>query len=196
MVANFLKFKISNLKYQKGFSLLELLVSLAIISMLIGVFLANYRGGTRKTELAMAAQKLASDVRFAQSNGLGSAEYANGVPDGGWGIYFEKTVDDQQYLVFADLNANKKYDSGEAVVGSGGSRVDLPSNVSIYNLKFGSYNVDRLDITFVPPDPLTNIYNSTHTPATTTAGSVILRESYSGATSTVDINSLGLIEVN
>jgi prepilin-type N-terminal cleavage/methylation domain-containing protein len=182
-------------KFQKGFTMMELLVSVSIIALLMGIFITNYRGGSRQLELSLAAQKLASDIRLAQNKCLGSAEYNGAVPEGGWGIYFDKSVNNKRYLIFADLNNNKLYDVGEATVDYGGMIEDLPANISVDNLKFNVSNTTRLDITFVPPDPTTNIYNSSFSPATTTLGSIVLRESVNNSVSTVNVNSFGLIEV-
>ncbi|MFA5248011.1 MAG: prepilin-type N-terminal cleavage/methylation domain-containing protein [Patescibacteria group bacterium] len=188
MIVNFFKF-------QKGFTMIELLVSVSIIAFLMSIFITNYRGGSRQLELSLAAQKMASDIRLAQSKGLGSAEYNNSVPAGGWGVYFDRSVNDKRYLVFADLNNNKIYDAGEAITGYGGSTVDLPINISISDLKFNVSTTNRLNITFVPPDPTTNIYSSSFSPATTTFGSIVLRESTDNSISTIKVNSFGLIEV-
>ena len=185
----------SNKKNKLGFTVLEVLVSIGVIALLSGLFLANYRGGSRKLELSLNARKLASDIRLAQSRGLGISEYNGSIPAGGWGVSFDIGSNNKQYIIFADLNDNKQYDDGEANQAYGGLTVDLPANISLNNLLFNGNTASRLDITFVPPDPITNIYNSTFSPATTTAGTIILHDDYGNVDSSVKINSFGLIEV-
>ncbi len=179
----------------KGFTLVEMLVSMGVIALLAGIFLTNYHDASRRSQMPLAAQRMVSDIRLAQSRGMGSTEYNGITPAGGWGFYCDRSANDKKYFIFADINGNRRYDAGEAEKSFGGSEVNLPENVSFDDLKFENDSVSRLDITFVPPDPITNIYNSGFSPATTTTGSIILLEEYENSTCTIGINSFGLIEI-
>lgn len=174
-----------------GFTIIEMLVSVAIIGMISGIFLVNYRGTNRRSELVGAAQKFASDARLAQNYSLGlkKADIADANPPaGGWGIYINRAS--TSYVLFADKNApsgNRQYDNGEKV-----REIFFPKGVTVATngISIGGLSVPTSTIVFFPPDPLTYIKNST-----TTNISIILKDQ-DNSTSTVRINFLGLIEVN
>ena len=89
----------------QGFTLVEMLVSISIIAILTGLFLANYSSINRRTDVAMAAQVLVTDIRFAQANALGLIKYDGDAPDGGWGVYLSSDeAENDTYTIFADLN--------------------------------------------------------------------------------------------
>jgi len=173
--------------------MLELLVSLGIITMLIGLFVANYRGGSQKSELSLNAQKLVSDLRLVQNSSLGSARFDGRVPDGGWGIHFSKVDGSNDfYTVFADVDGDHDYDApGESQEAFGGRRIALPENIRISELLFDSTPKDELDVIFVPPDPETIIWDGF---SSTTNAVVRLRHSVTGTTRDVFVNFFGLIE--
>lgn len=174
-------------KKQKGFSLLEILVSIFIIASISGIFMANYHSANKRSELINAAQKLASDIRLAQNYSLGSREFNNEAPAGGWGVYFNKTAPNY-YIIFADTNGNKNYNAG---IGEKFKQVDLPAGVSVNNIidvKTGTLNY--IAITFLSPDPITYIAASTNNKA-----QITLRDANTGSTKTVEVNFLGLVEV-
>lgn len=185
---------IKRVKDESGFTLMEVTITIFIISLLIGVFLANYRGASRRTDLSFAAQQLASDIRLAQNDALGLAAYGGAAPAGGWGIHLD-TTNNKTYKLFADTNNNKLYDSSpdEALPASGGQTVTLPNTISISGLQTGGTSRNAVDLTFLPPDPVTRIYyNSANTSSTDAV--ITLRESASGKTQDVNVNILGLIE--
>jgi prepilin-type N-terminal cleavage/methylation domain-containing protein len=190
------KYNIQNTKYKilntrDGFTLLETIITLFIITLMLALFLTGYREGSRNTDLNFAAQKLASDLRTAQNNSLGSVYYGGAIPAGGWGIHFDTSAP-TAYLLFADQNNDKIYNAGEAVDASGGQTVVLPANVVIDTLNSGGGNRAQLDVTFLPPDPLARIYWLTN--ASSTAATITLRETTKGRIKTLNVNILGLIE--
>lgn len=184
--------KIKSVK--SGFSLIELIVSLSVITLLTGLFLANYHNANRRTDLTMTAQTLVTDIRFAQANALGLIKYDGEVPAGGWGVYFARgnNNNDTRYVIFADENDDRSYQEGEGNEGLGGRLVDLPPNIVIDNIRVGSIQDTKASVTFLPPDPLTRIQG---TSATSTSVEIRLREKLNDATKTVRINFLGLVEV-
>lgn len=130
-----------------GFTLAELMVSIFIITILTGTFLANYHGINKRSEINMIAQKMLSDIHLAQSNSLSLEEYgANNIPSGGWGIHLVE--EESGYIIFADNNGDKVYsiDEGEESLGAKNISMD---NVAISNIDLA----DSLDIVFLPPDP-------------------------------------------
>ena len=75
-----------------GFTLIELIVSISIITLITGAFLTNYHSTNKRSELANSAQKMASDIRLAQQFGLNTKQFSGAVPKGGWGAYFNKAT--------------------------------------------------------------------------------------------------------
>lgn len=178
---------------KKAFSLVELMVSLSIISILTVLFLANYRSANRRTDLTMTAQVLVTDIRYAQSNALGLVQYEGLMPEGGWGVYFSSlNSDNNQYIIFADDNDNELYDQGEANVASGGRVVKLPNNIIIDQLRLGGMPRSNANITFLPPDPKTRLRSGEHTSHEL---EIVLKETLDNTTTTVRVNFLGLVEV-
>jgi prepilin-type N-terminal cleavage/methylation domain-containing protein len=188
-------FKFKTMDTGEGYTLLEMLVVIFIISLLLGIFLTNYTSGNNSNNLAMGAQQLASDIRTAQNKSLGSVTYNHVFPLGGWGVHID-TTNKTSYILFADLNGNKIYDAGEGDVANGGQTLPLPSYVtvdSIVSNDAGNPNPTSLDITFLPPDPVTRIYDGT---GTSSVASIHLKESIKKRLATTTVNVLGLIQVN
>jgi|WetSurMetagenome_2_1015567.scaffolds.fasta_scaffold01475_9 prepilin-type N-terminal cleavage/methylation domain-containing protein len=183
-----MKYKMRN--NNSGFTLLELIVSISVITILIAIFFTNYHGADQRTNLTSVAQKLVSDIRTAQNNSLGSVPYGGVLPAGGWGIHLD-TTNNNKYLLFADVNNNKVYDVGEALPASGGSTFTLPANTVISDLTDGGSH-SNLDITFLPPDPITRIYWSQF--SSSTIASIVIKQNIVNRTENVNVNILGLIE--
>ena len=177
------KVKISN-----GFTLVELLVSAFIIALVSSVFMVNYHNTNKRSGLTMAKQKLASDIRLAQNNSLGSKDY-NGVNV--WGVHFALSGPGE-YIIFADkpvdgeLEGNKTYEADEAV-----ETKTLPAGITINSLSPD----DEVDVVFFPPNPVTYInglavYDNQARPAR-----IVLKESITNSTAAVTVNLFGLIDV-
>lgn len=179
-----------------GFTLIELIVSIGIISMVTGIFLANYSSANRRTDLTMTAQKMVTDIRMAQNYSLGLARYGESslahVPLGGWGIHFSMSANNQ-YTIFADDDGNAVYNSGEADLNSGAQTTGFPNNIIIDSIK-GPAVINSLDVTYLPPDPITTITNDV-TMATSSQVDISLKDLRTNTYKTVRINFLGLAEV-
>lgn len=176
-----------------GFTLLELIVSVGIITMVTGLFLANYSSANRRTDLTMTAQKLVSDVRLAQSYALGLAKYGNdtsiNIPAGGWGVHFDlQGLGSDRYVIFADNDGDHAYDSDESNESYGAVISHLPKNISINSISMGT----KMDVIFMPPDPVTYIKNDI---SSSTSATVVLRDNKTNALKTVRMNFLGLVEL-
>lgn len=163
---------------QKSFTLVELLVATGIILLLAVLILPNYRLGEAQFALQRSSSKLAQDLRRAQEMSMSAKEFA-GAPatfKGAYGIKFQ--IDSSNYILFADLNNNQFYDSGEEV-----EIPELEKRVRISNLSPAS----PLDITFTPPVPTVNINPS--------AVSAIITLINDSQTKNIKVNKAGLINV-
>lgn len=174
-----------------GFTLIELVVSISIIGLVTGIFLANYHSTNKQSELTMAAQRLVSDIRLAQSYSLGSKEYGGSVPSGGWGAHFDRVSSPGSYKIFADSNGNKAYDSGEDDKDKGGQTVNFPAGVRVAEINAGVL-VDLVDITFLPPDPTTEIWDGA---ASYNTAQIKLEGETEDLTKIIAVNFFGLVEV-
>lgn len=191
---NFMKIFKNNKK--SGFTLIELLVSFFIIALMTGIFLTNYRQGERQSDLILTAQLLISDIRFAQANALGLVMYEGEIPEGGWGVYFDKNAPNE-YKIFADEDPNRTYDDGEADESKGGRILSLPNNIEIESLMVIKDNDDEdevteLNIVFLPPMPKTYI-NTLY--IENKRAIITLRETNINEEIKVKVNFAGLIEV-
>ena len=176
---------------KKAFTLVELLVTSGIVAIVASMFFVNYHSTNKRSELIMAIQNLASDLRQAQSNSLGLFLYDSSSPSGGWGVHMNINDSATSYKLFADNDGDYSYDSGESNTIFGGKNVNLPDGVIIDSINNGS-SVNLVDITFYPPDPDTYIYSSS---ATSTSVTITLKETVSETTKAVTVNFTGLVDV-
>jgi len=189
-----------------GFTLIEMVVSLSVVMVVTVMFIANFHTANKRTDLIMTAQNLAADLHLAQNHTLGLVKYHNSsegtVPAGGWGINFDAT--NNEYTLFADLDATStvpgsgymEYDPFlEGNVNCGARVTQMPPGIEISELKTDSALLNsRVNVTFLPPDPRTNIYRVAAV-ATSTTLDIKLKETQNNTTKTVRVNFLGLVEV-
>ncbi len=90
---------------QKGFTLIELMVTMSIIVILTTFFLANYAGQNTPRSLNIARDGLVSDLRTAQSYALASRDIVPGTtPSSDYGIVIN-TAAPTSYTFVGDDNA-------------------------------------------------------------------------------------------
>jgi len=171
IIKNLFSIVIKKLKsYQlqaRGFTLVELLVGIAIVGLISTVAVANFRQGQRSAELRFAAEEIVAQIRQAQTmstagrttklcqsgdkNGLacistsdcGTGLCVEQVPLGGYGLYF--TIDSPtSFQLFADGTNYKLYDKGEIITGG---EISMPPNVEISAVSGDT----KLTVTFEPP---------------------------------------------
>ncbi len=179
-------------------TLIEMVVSLAVVMFVTTIFIYNYRDSNKRTDLIMASQVMVSDVHRAQNNSLGLLNYGEQTPAGGWGVYFD-TNTPNSYVVFADLEnpgvfGSQLYNAQtEGDINKGARVVELAPEIEITGIRLGLDNLrQNATVTFLPPDPRTNIYS----------GGSISPELYvdltdlrNGTTKTMLVNFLGLAEI-
>ncbi len=157
--------------YKRGFSLIELLVSIAIITFLMGTVLFSYRDSNDRLVVNSAAQELAIAIRQAQSYGLSVKE--SGIGTGAfsyaYGIYASPILDNTSYYIFIDRNANGLYDAGSGTCGEVTTecieKITFRNNVTMQQVcavPIGSSDCPNpfagsLYVTFLRPNPDANI---------------------------------------
>jgi len=112
---------------KKGFSLIEVLVSLTIFAMIMAAVISNFRGGEFRNQLNLAAANVASELRKAQSMvsagtptrvcevagvvgencednpGLCPADCVEHVPFGGYGLVFIPGAENITFFANTDI---------------------------------------------------------------------------------------------
>lgn len=175
-------------KYTKkrGFTLVELIVAVAIFGLLAAMVVANFRQGEKSDDLRSAAAALVSVLRQAQSLAqIGSQNVpATMINTGRFGVHFDLNQSGQ-YVLFLDYagvgGPDGQYQSEEALPGS---LYNLPAGIVLDSLTPATDDV--LDIVFAPPRPVAYFNNST---ADDTA-LIVLNQSAAGQTRTVTIGRL------
>ena len=183
----------SRIKYKKGLTLVELLVTIGIATVLLAITLFDYGTFNDKVALSSAGQEMAIAIKQAQIYGLSVKEVGIGTGNfnSAYGIYFNPGCNSGVYYVFADTNSNKKFDVGAGGGGCGtpdtaGELVEkftLRNNVTISaicNVQSGtttcppSAAVRSMHVTFLRPNPdaLINFANN--------GGSILFASEFTG----------------
>ncbi|MCF7835726.1 MAG: prepilin-type N-terminal cleavage/methylation domain-containing protein [Candidatus Marinimicrobia bacterium] len=176
---------------KEGFTLIEVLVVIAITALLSGMVFANYKDSQKRYALAQDAQKLASDIRKAQNMTISGKEIA-GVCSGGvgqscygYGVYMEE--DDNFYIIYADWDDDKVYKSSQDGLAE---TIFLSGVIGINSVSFPN---GKLDIFFKSPDPTTFINGASG--ASVDPAEIVLGVIGNDAmTKTISVTSSGLIK--
>jgi prepilin-type N-terminal cleavage/methylation domain-containing protein len=197
-----------NLK-NKGFTLAEIMVSIAIVVMIMSVVLFGYRSYNDNIILSSAGQEMAISIRQAQVYGVSVKQVVGGDFNTSYGISFDLS-NPGSYYIFADKNNNGKYD-GDVNCSSGTECVekdDLKNAVglsSFCSTDLGGVEtcpdttgIRSVSILFKRPDTEAYIYtfNSSGTMISGSYRSIkIIFSTRSGQQSSVSVNSVGQVTV-
>lgn len=172
---------------ERGFSILEVLITTAIIGIITGIITLRYGSFNNLILLKNQAYQVAIDLRETQTKSL-SAVGAGTNFRRPYGVYFS-TSESDQYVIFLDSNNNGLYDAGEELEIR---RID--SRFRLSRLCSGSSSscatLSSLSITFRRPnfDAIMN--------AGTVANGVVEIETQNGdSMRLVSVNSVGQVTV-
>jgi len=173
------------------------MISTFVIATLLTVSLVNYHAYGQRADLNMAAQKLASDIRQAQSYSLSLKEFNGVSPEGGWGIFVQER--NNFYRIFADGidTYNKEYDDpGESNINF---TINFPKQIKVSEVKGDGGNVPggpnaELHITFEPPDPVVSMCSKNCSQLYNDYVEIFLANDQNDTVSVI-INKFGLVDV-
>jgi|SRR3989344_1741859 len=203
---------------RRGFSLIEFLVSISIVTIILTVVISNQSTYTSGIALTNLADEVASSLSQAQSYGVGVREVIVGSSEfsAAYGLTFSLLGSgaNDAYLYFADRDIpgepGYKIYNGDWSCPTGGSSECLAKNI----ISRGNYifdlcatrssggdqcNMGRIDITFTRPKTeaqfsfLNNGGNPVNPPNVT--GAKIIFKSPNGATKSTTVYTTGQITV-
>ncbi len=148
----------------RGFSLLELLIVIAILVTMATIGSGMYRSFGKNVELSSTAQEIAADLRHMQSKAMAGEEGFK------WGGHFVNATPDDYYVLFSTSGASY----------SDGGTVSIATTTLSKTIAFS----DPADST--SKDIIFNKISGTTTAATVSVTS-------EGLTQTVNISSVGTI---
>ena len=192
----------SNVKGQKsnvrqgGFTLVELLVVIAVVTVLPMIAISNFPAIKLQFALSRVSHKFAQDLRKTQDKSLSSIEYTDSFGTAqlvdGYGIYLDMTtLGNKKYIIYADKQpSNSQYDALDYVF----ETIDFGASergvvIKEINNVFGS----QVSINFNPPYSDTTITQLVQDADSVEV--VFALESDANNTKTVSINKSGLVEV-
>ena len=138
-----------------GFSLLEIIVVMAIIGIMVAVFVPGQSKNREKKALNLETERVANDIRSARSYTFNTTSFdGSGPPAGGFGIHFTKGSN--SYSIFADIDEDRFYkvDDSEKY-----QETMLLEDIEISNLEINGGLVNSADIVFTSPYGVTYINN-------------------------------------
>lgn len=146
---------------QEGFTIVELIVSMAVITILSGIVFYRSRSGERNLALQRSAQIVLQSIHQAANNTLGGKKHGGTVSQGGYGVHAE--VGDNFLTVYADCNGDFTFSN----TGTASSCTEAPNEGVAYPEEFrvntlepfieisdlqGDGSINPLDIVFTPPE--------------------------------------------
>ncbi len=146
----------------KGFTIVELIISIAIFALMTALVVARYGSFNQNTLLTNVAYDMALTIRTAQTYGL-SVKSVGGDSDSfgsAYGIAFDLN-DRTHFTLFADTNNNGVYDenSGEAITkytltqGVTISNMCLAADISGCSTSGAFVGATQFDIVYKRPNP-------------------------------------------
>ena len=144
----------------KGFTILEMIVSIGIFALMTSLLLAKYGNFNQGILLTNLAYDVALTLRNAQSYGLNvkSASRTSDVFQYPYGVHFMDDADNFIFFSDEDVMGNGKYGNGlydESIDGEI-STTKIKRGSTISSLCVGDGNdctINTLDISFKRPDP-------------------------------------------
>lgn len=186
----------THLKNEKGFTIVELIVSLGIFALMTALLLSKYGNFNQGILLNNLAYDVALTIRNAQSYGLNvkSAKRSEDQFGSPYGVHF--VANTANFIFFADTNKDGVYSSVDSEVYptiiKRGSKVSALC-IGTGNACTSSNNATDLSISFIRPDPNAKILANSG--AISGNYAEIILSATDGTTKKVIVRSTGQIAV-
>jgi len=157
------------LRKRQGFTLIEILISMAIFVIILSLSMVNHRQGEHMNTFRLQAFNVEDSIRSVQNMSLTGKEIAGLIPKA-YGIFFSETGNN--IVVYGDFDGDNLFDDSVDKIYSeasldGGVSFDRYVS-SCDGLVFSA----SLNIAFIPPQPIMIINN-----ISTCSSSIIFMES-------------------
>jgi len=180
---------------QNGYTLIEIIVVLVIITIIAGALFASFSTGREERALQISAYRLIQDLRSIQDKALAplAPEKKNELCGEQqpleeelqkviFGVYFE--ANSEEYILFVDCDDNRTYTSTDKTL----TPIGLERGVKILDLSTDGV----LSIVFTPPDPKVFINGN---PASDSVEITISLKDKPTKTKTIKVHESGLVEI-
>lgn len=133
------------MRMRKGFTVIELIVAVAVMTLLLTATFVEFRAGKGEKDLAVAGDQVFGNILALQQRaGSNIVECSNGVATYGVGI----DLDTERYLLFADCDEDGWYTQGTDIQVDTGESEILVDNVGISDFYDGADVIDTGKQTF------------------------------------------------
>jgi len=195
-------------KYNKGMTLVELMVVLGIFILVAGLTMFDYSRFRSSVSIQNLADDVALSIRRAQNYAIGvqntGADFSRG-----YGAHFTTAGSlplagsAKSFVIFNDANSNNKYDydsssnCGSATVSVSNECLDLLTITSTDQIADicpgGSCGASDVDIVFTRPDPDARICSGGD--CSYSSVDIIVRDIRNEVTKTITVSSVGQISI-
>ena len=197
--------------FKKGFTLVELLVTITIFVILTGVVLFNQSQFNSTILLTNLAYDTALTVRQAQTYGINIKGFNGGTQFVPYGAHFETGTNNKSFILFADILYTDLDKTAHPYSSITLSTCDTAKGcVSRYNIQRGNYisklevlnssgvtsTVNKLDILFQRPNPDALIYGHGSTGTSYVKATIYLTSSDGSRSRRIEVQSNGLIQID
>jgi type II secretory pathway pseudopilin PulG len=191
-------------KKEKGVTLVEIIIAVAITAFISSLVFVNLQGSDQSLSLDRAANKIAQDIRRA----AGLALEANPTNPcfaaiSGYGIHIDGNSGPQEsYILYANCSPVGNEGFGNEGYGTTGLPATIDVEIEEVFLENGLEILSvttnpNLDIAFFPPDPRITLCNNAVCGSSVSSATITIRSQADPTkTRTIDINNKGRINVN
>lgn len=202
---------------QKGMTLIELMVVIAIFMIVSSIVMFDYNGFRSNVSIQNLADDIALSIRSVQNYAIGVQSSQTSQFYNGYGIHFSTAAttsyplsgSNKSFIVYNDLNKNNHYDpsttSSTCVLSTPAGNecinmINITSNDYVYQICSGSNcNYSSVNINFLRPNPDATICLDSSNTCTSSNGvssvDVIIKNTQSNITKTISVSNVGQISV-